>query len=269
MLAFPFLAIFGSVAALALILGLFRHWFSGLGLDVGVQSNALELGPGARFLLLLGLTYLARQFQRVWSMAMRVALSLAAIESFRSETWTVGGVLAEVRARIGGIATFVMLDAGVRRLLDKVRQRAENSGLLGRVISRAADLAWWATRYFVVPVLAWEDAKGFDAVKRSAALFKATWGQAFLGRLRVDAVWGFAILATGLGMLLFGWLEPEDPSSLGWFMLPPLVIAVPLSFFVGILDTIYRAALYLFAAEAARPDAFDDQGLDAVFTKGG
>ena len=74
-----------------------------------------------------------------------------------------------------------------------LRTIEERMGLIGRIIMKIIGVAWALACYFVVPVLAFEDLTPFSAVKRSAKLFRDTWGERVAGGFSIGMV--FLLLA--------------------------------------------------------------------------
>ncbi len=56
-------------------------------------------------------------------------------------------------------------------------------GWVGRLVVRLIGVAWTLASYFVVPVLAEEDLGPIEALRRSADLFRETWGEQVDGDL--------------------------------------------------------------------------------------
>ena len=54
-------------------------------------------------------------------------------------------------------------------------------GLLGRIVASLFGLAWNIVTYLVVPILVVEGIGPIEAVKRSGALLKKTWGEQIVG----------------------------------------------------------------------------------------
>jgi hypothetical protein len=169
--------------------------------------------------------------------------------------------------RLPAVATFAVLDATVGRTIARMRgergrRRRRRGGSLGASV---LELAWWTATYLVVPVLARESRGGISAIARSAALVRTTWKEVFLGRLAL--VWIYVPLAilAALPVLLCALFEVESGVAIA------LAVGIPGAFLVlamlalHTLDTIYRAALYVFATEGVVPSRFDDPDLHEIW----
>ena len=101
---------------------------------------------------------------------------------------------------------------------------------------------------------------GLTSLKRSSDLFRRTWGETALSEVGVRvltahlsiillliAVVVIELLGDGLGMMIV------------------LLLAVGLFAIVGALEAIYRAALYVFAAEGVIPEPFSGPELNDIW----
>lgn len=125
-------------------------------------------------------------------------------------------------------------------------------------------LAWALACYFVVPVLAFEDLTPFAAVKRSARLFKDTWGERVAGGFSIGAVF-FVLALPGIGVWIvlsvaFG--ATGMLIGLGLLLLYLLLLAVVSSAMQGI----FNAALYRYACFKQVPPAFTPQLVSGAWT---
>lgn len=105
----------------------------------------------------------------------------------------------------GRILLWALIAATVGLIIRALQQR---SGLIGRIILGAIGVAWTVATYFVVPVLIYEKVGPWQALKRSATIFKQTWGESIVGTLGLGAIFvllGLAgILLPILGFVLAG-----------------------------------------------------------------
>jgi Family of unknown function (DUF6159) len=201
-----------------------------------------------------------------------VALSSATLEALASRPFRIRSCLREANRRLGGIATFAVLDASVGAFLARMRG---GSSAQGRRRSRGSPLAakllgfaWRSATYLVVPVLSRESKGGLAALGRSTALMRQTWREAFVGRLVLGWVlWPAALLALGaLTVLVMLGVSPLGQPVLFGVTAGLSVIAwVGLAVIAHTLDTIYRCALYVFATEGVVPEPFADPDLDEIW----
>src|SRR4030042_7139214 len=77
------------------------------------------------------------------------------------------------------------LSATVGIILQAIRERA---GILGRIAAGIFGMAWNLLTFFVIPVMIFENLGVTTSVKKSAQLFKKTWGENVVLRFSVGLV---------------------------------------------------------------------------------
>ncbi len=164
-------------------------------------------------------------------------------------------------AMAGRLLPWALLSATVSMVLRLV---AERLGFLGRVVSGLAGMAWNLVTYLVLPVMVLERATTKPAIKRSAELFRGTWGENVLGNVGIGAVAFLMVLPSVLLLVLGGFAG-------GAVAVVCLVLAV-LWFLVTLVVTtalsgIYQTALYHYAADREVPQEFADADLAGAFPR--
>jgi hypothetical protein len=196
-----------------------------------------------------------------------VALANATLEAMAARAWTVAGSLHVAFGRLPAVATFAVLDATVGRTISRMRGDRRGRRRRGRspIGASLLELAWWTATYLVVPVLARESRGGLSAIARSATLVRETWKEAFLGRLALMWIYLPLAILAAMPVLLCALFEVESGVALA------LAVGIPGALFVlavlalHTLETIYRAALYVFATEGVVPSRFDDPDLHEIW----
>jgi len=158
---------------------------------------------------------------------------------------TVGDGLAIASKRLGTILGYAAIAATVGMVL---RMISERSGFLGQLAAGLVGMAWSLASYLVVPVLVTEDIGPIDAVKKSGALLRRTWGEQVVGNFGL----GWAMMLMGVSWTLASVLLIAGAASLApAAALPALLIAVLgyilLALFSSALKGVYTAALYSYA----------------------
>ncbi len=254
--------------ACTLALGL-RHHLAGLpGPDLGVGAPLYHGGDVtvqgstvAGFLVYVG-------FQII-SLTCALALTHAALEALAGRAWSVTEAFARVRERRGSLAGYAVIRATSGLVLGRRRRRGRRRARRRRgPLQRLAQLAWWATTYLTLPVLAREDRGPLASIRRSAALFRSSWREGILGRWTLGWLWVPCFLGCMGPLLVCAALGVDDEAV--WLAAVCLAVG-GLSFggvLIGTLDTIYRAALYVFATEGVVPQPFDVPDLHTVWHAG-
>ena len=176
------------------------------------------------------------------------ALVGAALIRLRGGDPTVADGFRLATSRLGAIMGYALIAATVGMIL---RAISERSGALGKIVISFVGLAWNLATFLVVPVLAAENVGPMDAVKKSSAYLRKTWGEQIAGNAGMGAVFGMLSFGVVLmGVLLFigaAILESTVLMALVGvgFVLSLMAIALVSSTLSGI----YAAALYRYAAE--------------------
>jgi Family of unknown function (DUF6159) len=212
--------------------GLFDQMYAG---DRGIQP----LGMLVAFLF-----YLVQYFVIFFA---NTALVGAAMIRLDGGDPTVGDGFRIAMRRVGPILGYALISATVGMIL---RAIAERAGILGRIVISLIGLAWNLATYLVVPVLAAENVGPVDAIKRSTALLKRTWGEQIVGNAGIGAVFGLLTLAVFLvGIPLIVLAAMAQSLALLAVAVAVVVLAMlVLGVVSSALSGIYTAAVYRYAA---------------------
>jgi hypothetical protein len=131
------------------------------------------LSGGLGFARYLGpfLFYLANYFVVIF---FNTALIHAATIRLRGGHPTVAVGVAFAWENVVRILEWAALAATVGMILRAIGERV---GWLGRLVVMLIGGAWTLATYFVIPVIVYEQLGPVDAVKRSAQMFRETWGE--------------------------------------------------------------------------------------------
>ena len=218
--------------------------------DNGAQGSSKPL---AWILGIVG--YIAITFVVVFFNA---ALVFAADKRLRGEPVTIGDAVHAAGARAHVLLPWAVLTATVSLVIRAIEER---SGILGRIIGSLIGLAWSLVTFLVLPVIVIEQVGPIDAVKRSAELFKHTWGENMIANAGIGIVALFASLVGVLPCLLL--VAIGGPVAvLGIGLAVAWIIAVQLV--AATLTGILQIALYRFANDGAVP-GFDNDKLRDMF----
>lgn len=167
---------------------------------------------------------------------------------------TLGDGLRIARENVKRIFLWAVFAATVAMILRAIQERL---GFIGKILIGLVGIAWSLATYFVVPVLVYEKLGPWAAVKRSAHLFKTTWGETLVGGFSLGAIFvllGLAgLLAPILGFLLGGVVG----LLVGIVVL--VVYWVALGLVASAASSILIAALYRYATTGKVAEDF--QGL--------
>ena len=180
-----------------------------------------------------------------------VALVGVANSRLMGGTWTFRDGIELAWERKGTILQWALVAATVGVIL---RTLEERMGLIGRIIMRIIGIAWTLACYFVVPVLAFEDLTPIAAVKRSAKLFRDTWGEKVIGGFSLSLV-SLMLMLPGIGFVIVaGYLGGAAGLLFGLAVM--FLYFLLLSVFMSAVGGIFNAALYRYACFKQVPPAF-------------
>lgn len=190
-----------------------------------------------------------------------VALISAASERLAGRPATLRGGLSKAWERKGKVLQWAFLAATVGVILKMIEERV---GLLGRLITKLIGVAWTLAAYFVAPVLTFEDLGPVEALKRSARLFRETWGESVVSRFSIGII--FTLLAfAGIGL----WVVVMIVGGVAGLMVGGallLLYLVALGVVSSAVQGIFTAALYRYATTKAVPAGFAPENFSMAWT---
>lgn len=191
------------------------------------------------------------------------ALVSCALMRFSGQEPTVGDGFRVAMSRLPQIFAWSLVSATVGMVLKVIEGANEK---VGQWVSAILGAAWSVMTFFVVPVLVVEKTGPFEAVSRSIALLKKTWGEALVGRAGLGlfmfllTIPVLLVLAAGVYLLASGMTAPGIALLAVGLIGLLLVTAVS-----SALNTILLSALYQFAADDKVPDEFDRNLMTGAF----
>jgi hypothetical protein len=243
------LPVLGGVFASACI-GL----IAGVGYVAGAFNSAVATDPTSTTVSPLGYAFgaLIAYITTTIALFFQAALIFGAMERLDGGDPTVASSIAAARQKLGAIMIWALIATTIGLIL---RAISERGGVLARIGSAVAGVAWTVATFFVLPVVIFEGINSFAAVKRSGQIISQRWGTVLRTNLRfslqlflaaaaaMGAIFGGSVLAianidSGRGLLI---LVGLFIALLGVFgLIAVIVVANALSGYV-------RAVLYRHA----------------------
>lgn len=249
LLVFPLL----SFVSMALIFASFA--VPGWPLVAGYFEDALSTAQQTRGLLMLFLFYWVNYTIITF---FNVALMHATLEALAGREASLKAGLLRALALWAPILGFSAIAATVGMVLRLIEERV---GWIGQIVVGLIGFAWTVGVALVVPVLAEEGIGPFEAIRRSGALIKKTWGEGLVSRASIaaftGAIAGIVLLvgaAIGIGLAVNGML----PAGIVVGVFTVLALAI-LILVQETLGKINLAVLYRFASTGETSGY--DQGL--------
>jgi hypothetical protein len=145
----------------------------------------------------------------------------------------------------------------------------ERLGFLGALLGGLFEFAWAIVTYFVVPVLVAEKAGPIEAVKRSSAIIKSTWGESLTGEAGMGVVSTLLILPVLFGAPVLATLAGTAGDGIGAGVVIALAVAyvVALTVVFTALGAIFRTGTYVYATTGQAPAALDAKLLQSAFRR--
>jgi hypothetical protein len=192
------------------------------------------------------------------------ALLSCAIVRFNGGTPTVADGLQAAVSRLPQILAWTLVSATVGMLLKAVENAHERAGTF---ISALLGTAWTMMTYFVVPVLVVEKVGPFEAISRSMAILRKTWGESLAGHAGIG-LFVFLLGLPWMALAFFGFLAFSQSPALGLL----LVLLAGLYGLVWLaigpaLNGIFLGALYQYAAFGQVPAGFDSNEMSRAFRR--
>src|SRR5262245_5666078 len=190
------------------------------------------------------------------------AIVCGADERLRGGDPTLGSPLRGAREPAGVLLPWALLSATVSLVLRALEQRA---GIIGRIVIGLVGLAWTLVTFLVLPILVVERIGVGDAVKRSAELFKRTWGENVVTNGGIGII-GFVAVLAGV-VVAVPLIAVGGPIAVAGIVLAVAWIAAVLCV-TTTLTGILQLALYRYAVDGEVPGFGDDQLRNAFRERG-
>lgn len=167
--------------------------------------------------------------------------------------------------RIGPIFGYALISATVGMIL---RMFSNKKNSIGRIVIGLIGLAWNIATFLVVPVLAAEGIGPIEAIKRSVALLRQTWGEQIAGNIGMNLIFGLITFGIILLAVPFAYLAIAVFDSVG-LIIALVVIVILLFIALGLISTtlngIFTAAVYQFATTGHVSGFFDENLIANTF----
>ena len=247
-------------------------WFPVLSAVFTVIAVAIVLVPAAVLLLpgatadsahtwpMLVVAGLAGYAATAVATYFNVALVSCAARSFHGEDTSAGEGMRAANARLGSILLWALIASLVGMVIRAVEQRAG----LGSIVARLLGAGWAIATYFVIPVLAFEQVGPADAVRRSVATVRRSWGESLIGNVGLGiATFLLALPLVGVGLLGAALVGASPAAGVGL-----LVVAAGLGVVLLVVSSamgqIYKTAVYLYA-ETGEIAGYSSELLEGAF----
>jgi hypothetical protein len=232
---------------------------------IGYFGGSFDSGPHSRGQLALVAAIAVYPLTFI-SVFFNVALAGAAAAHFDGHPIDVREALAISWKRVGRIAQWALLAAGVGLVLDLLVSRIP---FAGRFAAWLLDAAWSVATIFAVPLLAFDGRGPIDTAKDSIHLVKGKWGEGITGLVSIGA-WTFIAMIPIAILIAVGVATDRNDPNLGAAL---IAIAVGGLLLVSALSLatreVFSVALYRYANGSTDTGAFAAADLEDPFSRRG
>jgi len=174
------------------------------------------------------------------------------------------------QSRLPQILGYALISATVGLVLQLLSSVARNNknivlAIIGQIVVAIAGTAWSIATFLAVPVLVVEGVGPIEAVKRSTALLKKTWGEQIIGDLSIGGIFGLLSLGVILIGVALGFLFANAPALLILVIIVAVAALIALGVVSSALSAIFRAALYRYAHDGKTTEFFPQEMIQGAF----
>ena len=217
----------------------------------------------------MGLVYLASMFLATFS---NVAFYHEIMQALNGNPVSMRRGLRFALARWRAVLLWSLFAGLVGYVIRSIQERL---GFLGQLVTSLIGVVWSVACIFIIPTLV-RDTETSDPIKllrNSAGTLKRTWGEMVIGFYGLEMAFGaFFFLVTavmvGGGICIYK-LGLHSHGQILWLILLGVGglfgVAMLLSWLSGVVNPVYRCALYIYATEGVIPETFDQELLDSAW----
>jgi len=254
LLIFPVISSIGMVV-LTLVF-LLPMLFTGVAADL--SNSSLNFGS----YVLLFLFYILQYF---FIFSSNTALVGAALIRLRGGDPTLADGVRIAWKHLVPILGYALIAATIGLILNTIRNKSKGFGSL---LVGIFGMVWNVATFLVVPILAVEDVGPVEAIKRSIAYLKKTWGEQLVGSFSLSAIFTL----TGVTVFIVCVVAIILAANLGlpsWVFVLTVVgglfLIMLISLISSTLNGIYTAAVYQYAATGKTGEFFENEVIQGAF----
>lgn len=174
---------------------------------------------------------------------------------------TLGDGFRAASSRLPVIAGWALVSATVGLVLRVIEDRSDK---VGRFVAGLLGAAWTVVSFLVIPILVVENKNPFAALKDSTALLKKTWGEQVVGNFSFGLIFFVLTLVAAVPVVLAFF----SGSAVAIIISIALAVAylIVLALVQSALQSIFQAALFLYARDGQVPEGFEADLLGNAMT---
>ena len=194
-----------------------------------------------------------------------VGFVLMADAAFDGREVSVGAALRGALERLPAIAAWALVSTLVGIAIRAIEQIPGAGGFVGRAVAWLLGAAWALATFFVLPVLAVEDAGAVDAARRSASVIRSRWGESVVGEFVIGSVAGVVMVAAAV-LGVTGWvLHARAPLAGDGLIVVALTVALTTAVVASAASQAFRLAVFRYAVDGRLVGPYTEAELRSSF----
>jgi hypothetical protein len=191
----------------------------------------------------------------------------AALIRLRGGDPSFGDGIRIANRHVGAIFMYAVMAATVGVISALIRGNQKNRSAMRDVAANLTEFAWNVASFLAIPIIVSRPVSAFEAVKQSTQMLKKTWGEQLIGSAGIGLVFVIPFIVLIIGGI-FGLVALLNAGQ-GTAALVLLVVVIVLITLLTVIQTalsgIYKAAIYLYAADNVESPAFDADLIHTAF----
>jgi hypothetical protein len=197
------------------------------------------------------------------SVFLNTAIAAAAAAALDGRRLSLGEALTVPARRVGTVALWALIAAGVGMLLEQIASRLP---LGGSIAVRLVGVGWSLASLFAIPVLALGECSAPQCLKRSAHVVKERWGEGISGNVMISA---WTVLVTIPFAVVFAvalGASYRVPAVRDAVIFAGVLVLVAITAITTVVRQTFAVALYRYATTGSAEGPFEQRDLQAPFS---
>jgi Family of unknown function (DUF6159) len=198
------------------------------------------------------------------SVFLNTAIAAAAAAALDGRRLSVGEALAVPARRVGTVALWALIAAGVGMVLEQIASRLP---LVGSIVVRLVGVGWSLASLFAIPVLALEECSAPQCLRRSACVVKERWGEGIGGNVIISAWTALVMIPAAVVFAVALPATWHEPAARDAVILAGVLALVAIVAVTAVVRQTFAVALYRYATGGSAEGPFEQRDLQAPFSR--
>jgi len=196
------------------------------------------------------------------SVFLNTAIAAAAAASLDGRRLSLGEALTVPARRVGTVALWALIAAGVGMLLEQIASRLP---LGGSIAVRLVGVGWSLASLFAIPILALEECSAPQCLKRSAHVVKERWGEGISGNVMISAWTVLVTIPFAVVFVVALGASNRVPAARDAVIFAGVLLLVAIFAITTVVRQTFAVALYRYATTGSATGPFEQRDLQAPF----